>query len=151
MQEMQQEPRVRFLGWEDSLEKQMATHSSILAWKIPWTEQLGRLQSTGLQKSWTWLGDSTNKSKKIKMVSGIYGVKTMAFGTFLVAQGIGIRLPMQGTWVWSPVQGDPTKLRETKPMCHKYWACALEPQSHNYRVRVLQSTSFCVPRRVHAP
>ena len=38
------------LGWEDPLEKEMATHSSILAWKIPWTEVPGRLQSVGLQR-----------------------------------------------------------------------------------------------------
>jgi len=37
-------------GWEDLLEKEMATHSSILAWKIPWTEEPGRLQSVGLQR-----------------------------------------------------------------------------------------------------
>ena len=37
------------LGWEDPLEKEMATHSSTLAWRIPWTEELGRLQSMGLQ------------------------------------------------------------------------------------------------------
>ena len=43
------ETRVRFLGWEDSLGKEMATHSSILAWKIPWTEEPGGLQSTGSQ------------------------------------------------------------------------------------------------------
>ena len=42
--------RVRSLGWEDPLEKEMATHSSILAWKIPWTEEPGRLQSMGLQR-----------------------------------------------------------------------------------------------------
>ena len=41
---------VRSLGWEDPLEKGMTTHSSILAWKIPWTEELGRLQSIGLQR-----------------------------------------------------------------------------------------------------
>ena len=39
--------QVQSLGWEDLLEKEMATHSSILAWKIPWTEEPGRLQSTG--------------------------------------------------------------------------------------------------------
>jgi len=39
---------VQSLGWEDSLQKGMATHSSILAWKIPWTEEPGRLQSMGL-------------------------------------------------------------------------------------------------------
>ena len=44
------EIQVQFLGWEDSLEKEMATHSSTLAWKIPWTEEPGRLQSTGLQR-----------------------------------------------------------------------------------------------------
>ena len=41
---------VRSLGWEDPLEKEMVTHSSILAWRIPWTEEPGRLQSTGSQR-----------------------------------------------------------------------------------------------------
>ena len=44
------ETQVRSLGQEDPLEKEMATHSSILAWKIPWMEELGRLQSLGLQR-----------------------------------------------------------------------------------------------------
>ena len=42
---------VQSLGWEDPLEKELATHSSILAWKIPWTEEPGGLQSMGLQES----------------------------------------------------------------------------------------------------
>ena len=50
-----QETQVQSLGWEDPLEKEMATHSSILAWKITWTEESGGLQSMGLQKSQTWL------------------------------------------------------------------------------------------------
>ena len=41
------ETRVQFLGQEDSLEKEMATHSSILAWRIPWTEEPGRLELMG--------------------------------------------------------------------------------------------------------
>ena len=41
---------VRSLGWEDPLEEGMATHSSILAWRIPWTEEPGGLQSVGLQR-----------------------------------------------------------------------------------------------------
>ena len=45
-----QETRVQSLGWEDTLEKGMATCSSILAWKIPWTEEPGRLQSMGSQR-----------------------------------------------------------------------------------------------------
>ena len=52
-----QETRVRSLGWENPLEKEMATCSSILAWEIPWTEEPGRLQSMGLQKSQTGPGD----------------------------------------------------------------------------------------------
>ena len=47
MQEMQ----VQSLGWEDPLEEEMATHSSILAWEAAWTQEPGGLQSMGLQKS----------------------------------------------------------------------------------------------------
>ena len=45
-----QETQVRFLGWEDLLEKGMAIHSSILTWRIPWTKEPGWLQSMGLQR-----------------------------------------------------------------------------------------------------
>ena len=41
---------VRSLGWEDPLEKEMATHSSVLAWRIPWTEKPGSLESVGSQR-----------------------------------------------------------------------------------------------------
>ena len=44
-----QETWVRVLVWGDTLEKEMATHSSILAWRIPWTEEPGRVQSMGSQ------------------------------------------------------------------------------------------------------
>ena len=46
-----QETPVRFLGWKDPLEKEMATHSRILAWEVPRTEETGRLQSTGSKES----------------------------------------------------------------------------------------------------
>ena len=46
-----QETQVRSLGWEDALEKEMATRSSSLAWKISWTQEPGGLQSMGLQRS----------------------------------------------------------------------------------------------------
>ena len=49
--------QVRSLGQEDLLEKEMATHSSILAWEIPWKEETGRLQSMGLQESQIQLSD----------------------------------------------------------------------------------------------
>ena len=44
------ETQVRSLGWEDPLQKEMVTHSSILAWRIPWTEKPGRLKSMGSQR-----------------------------------------------------------------------------------------------------
>ena len=53
MQEMQ----VQSLDKEDPMEKEMATHSNVLAWEIPWTEELGGLQSMGLQKNQTLLSD----------------------------------------------------------------------------------------------
>ena len=54
-----QEIQVQSLGQEDPLEKEMATHSSILAWRIPWTEEPGRLQSMGSQES-----DTTKEKEK---------------------------------------------------------------------------------------
>ena len=49
--------RVQSLGWEDPLEKEMSTHSSILAWETPWTEEKGRLWSMESQKSQTGLNE----------------------------------------------------------------------------------------------
>ena len=54
------------------------------------------------------------------------------WGTSLVAQWLRILLPMQGTWVRSLVQEDPTCCGATKPVSHNYWACTLEPLSRNY-------------------
>ena len=50
------------LGWEDSLEKEMSTQSSILAWRSPWTEEPGRLVP-GVTKSWTRLSDRTTATR----------------------------------------------------------------------------------------
>ena len=52
-----QETWIQSLGWEDLPEKEMANHSSVLAWRIPWTEEPGGLQSMGSQKSQTQLSD----------------------------------------------------------------------------------------------
>ena len=54
-----QETWVRSLGREDPLEKEMATHCSIIVWRIPWMEELGGLQSNGVTKSQTRLSDFT--------------------------------------------------------------------------------------------
>ena len=49
------------LGWENPLEEEMATHFSILAWRIPWTEEPGGFTVHGVAKSWTWLSDWADK------------------------------------------------------------------------------------------
>ena len=65
-------------------------------------------------------------------------LKKKSWRASLVAQWLRIRLPTQGTWVWSLVREDPTCCGATKPIRHNYWACALDPTSHNYWARVLQ-------------
>ena len=62
-----QETRVQSLGQEDLLEKEMATHSSILAWKIPWKEEPGRATVHGVAKSRTQVSNFTFKSKNKQM------------------------------------------------------------------------------------
>ena len=67
-----QETWVQSLGWEDLLEKEMATHSSILAWKIPWTEEPGRLQKNQTQMSdftftFTFMAESEEELKSLLM------------------------------------------------------------------------------------
>ena len=58
------ETRVWSLGWEDPLEKEMATHSSILVWEIPWTEEPSRLQSMGSKRvGQTWFSHGVSKSQ----------------------------------------------------------------------------------------
>ena len=56
---LMQEMRVQSLGRKEPLEKEMATHSSTLAWRIPWTEEPGRLQSMEVKKCWTRLSNET--------------------------------------------------------------------------------------------
>ena len=63
------ETRVRFLGREDPLEKEMATHSSILARRIPWTEEPGGLQSTGSQRVGHDLATSLHFTSALPLLS----------------------------------------------------------------------------------
>ena len=75
------ETRVRFLGGEDLLEKEMATHSTILAWKIPWTEEPGGLQSMGSQ-SWSQLSMHTH-APALHLISFSYLSLAVFFFFFL--------------------------------------------------------------------
>ena len=83
-----QETRVQSLGWEDPLGKGMATHSSILAWRIPWTEGPGRLQSVGSQRvGHNWATSTPTKKWMVGLTSfyfksqGKGGFKVGALGT----------------------------------------------------------------------
>ena len=134
---------VQSLGREDPLEKEMATHSSTLVWKIPWAEELGRLQSLGPQRAghdftFTFMVDllcciisSVQQSDMVIYILSFLTLKQRVWETSLVAQWIWVCLPTQGTWVQSLVEEDSTYCGETKPMCHNYQAHALEPASHN--------------------
>ena len=82
-------------------------------------------------------------------------------GTSLVVQWLRICLPMQGTWVWALVREDPTCHGATKPVRCNYWACTLEPTSHNYWARTPRARApqqekppqweACAPQRRVAP
>ena len=65
-----QETWVQSLGWEDRLEKEMATHSSILAWKIPWMEESGRLQSMRAERSYSTFKVRRGSREEIPLVQG---------------------------------------------------------------------------------
>ena len=74
---------VQSLGWEDPLEKEMATHSSVLAWEVPWTEEPGGLQSMGSQEldtterlSTHWLPDLPVKSPSSPQLCRFCGPKS---------------------------------------------------------------------------
>ena len=70
-----QENQVQSLGWEDPLEEEMATHSTIFAWEIPWSEETGRLQSMGLQRIKPDLVTGTSEQKQKFIVYGkVYSV-----------------------------------------------------------------------------
>ena len=78
--------------------------------------------------------------------------KSRKGGSSLLVQWLRIRLPMKRTWVRALVQEDATCHRATKPVRHNYWACTLEPVSHNYRAREPQLLSPCATTtEAHVP
>ena len=91
-----QETQVQLLGQEDPLEKEMAIHSSILAWKILWTEEAGGLQSMGLQDQ-TWLSDENTTTREIKCSFSGSVVKKDVFDPWLR------KIPWRKAWKPTPV------------------------------------------------
>ena len=76
-----QETQVQHLGWEDPLEKEMATHSSVLAWRIPWTKEPGGLQSMELQESDMTYPLNFQESIQFRYLSGF----SLLLGLILIA------------------------------------------------------------------
>ena len=103
-----QEMWVQSPDQQDPLEKKMTTHSSILAWKIPWTEEAGRLQSMGSQKSWAWLSDYTTSN----VLSGSKNPNPFLSCLMVPpryeadAQGLGDWTGSRWCWGVSPPEGD---------------------------------------------
>jgi len=85
-----QKTQIRSLGWEDPLEEEMATHSSILAWEIPWTEEPAQLQSMG---SWTVRHDQATNTHKglLNLVS----LKSLENNTWFYILGSGSSIYFQ--------------------------------------------------------
>ena len=76
-------------------------------------------------------------------------IKLLHCWASLMAQWLQILLPMQETWVWSPVWEDHTCHKATKPVCHSCWACALEPRNRNCWAHTLQLLKpTCPPQQV---
>ena len=95
-----QETQVQSLGWKDTLEKEMATHSSILTWEIPWTEESGGLQS----KEWEGLGlNNNNNAAKARPAPNLpgasdrrtLGAHIITFQCYPPTDGHKILLPWQ--------------------------------------------------------
>ena len=100
------ETQVQSLGWEDLLEKEMAAHSSTLAWRIPWTEEPGRLQSMGSQRV------------KHDWATSLHFT---SYWASLVAQLVKNLPAMRDIWVWSLDWEDPLKTGKATPSSILLW------------------------------
>ena len=117
-----QETQVSFLGQEDPLEQEMATHSSVLAWRISLTEKPGRLQSVGSQESDTTERPSSQTHWQLKQLAVPPLPARTSVRASLMASWLRSCLPMQGTQIRSLGQEGPTCHGATKPIRHNYWA-----------------------------
>ena len=99
-----QETWVHFLGWENPLEQEMATHSSILAWRIPWTEEPGRLQSIGQQIVKTRLSDfrtHIHTIRKIEMRERLTSYKRATRGNLVNTILFCILTLVENMWTYT--------------------------------------------------
>ena len=144
-----QETWIQSLGQADLLEKEMATHSSILAWKIPWVGEPGRATVHGVTKSWTWLSDFTSllgrkvmtsldhilKSRDVTLPTNVHLVKAMVFPVVMygckswtVKKAEHQRIDAVELWCWRTLLRVPWTARKSNQFILKVISpgCSLE-------------------------
>ena len=145
-----QEAWVRSLGREDTLEKEMATHSSVLAWRIPWMEEPGGLQSMGSQRvghNWaTSLSLSCNSIfsflKIFVLMWTIFKV-FREFVTILFLFYVLVFWPL-GMWDLSPDQGS-----NRHPLHWKHRLLTTGPPRKSLNFQFFKEPSYCFPSQLH--
>ena len=107
---------VRSLVWEDPLEEGMATHSSILAWRIPWTEEPGRLQSTGLQR----VGHHWVTKHMLPYISLVILYLVILLGNCVFSDAFVLKIPL---WAWPVYCLCWWSLLVPCPLCSWWYSC----------------------------
>ena len=130
-----QQTQVRSLGQKDPLEKEMATHSSILAWKTPWTEKPGGWQSTGLQRVGHDLAPNNKLQKGLRCRKKVLRAALCYSGCVLPSMhmvGVPPSAPRGCTWLWSleHEQLRQSRLWAMSPKCST-WSASLSLVCHN--------------------
>ena len=151
-----QETHVWPLGAEDLLEKEMSAHSSILAWVIPWTEEPGKLQLMGLQKSWTQLSNETTIKLNICFLKYLF--------LFIYLAVLGLSCGMQDLVPWPGIEPGPPVLglwslrhwttREIpEPRCFDglYLPSPCLPTSLSCKVFPIQGSAHCIQNQSVSP
>ena len=121
------------------MEEEMAAHSSIPAWEISWTEEPRGLQSMRWQRA---------RHNLVTKQQQAFTIARQYLGASL-SGSVVVRLPMKETQIQTLIKEDPICCRATKPMCHNYWACALEPKSWNHWRPCTLELVPCNKRRHH--
>ena len=122
-----------FLDWKNQhCENDYTTQSNLQIQCNPYQTTNGIFHTTSIKNFTIW-----KETQKIPNSPSNLDKEKWSRAS-LVVQWLRIHLPMQGTRVRALVREDPTCRRATKPVCHNYWACALEPVSHSYWAHVPQ-------------
>ena len=127
MQETQ-ETQVWFLGWDNSLEKEMATYFSIVAGKIPWTEEPGGPQSMGVTQSWTWLSNWAHRTLTLRSWGRQISPDIAKFSGYKIAPYWESQI-YESLYKCMSLLGLPNKVPQLGDLLDVYYLIALEATS----------------------